>query len=582
MLRRGASLLAAAVVIPIPQGLGASSLPPFQGAPASPAPISAPAPPRHPFMAANDRSNIHDDAYMSDTAAFPGPLGLGGAQVRSASENGECASITFDARGRLVTVCVGLAGPTLQMIDPVTLETIASFPLPPRDPTAGNPFTSFGGGGYYYLDAHDRAVIPTTTRHVVVVGEQGDAFVQERDYDATAVVPQGDQIISALPDWSGRIWLASRNGVVATIDPASGALHALDTHEPIGNSFAVDEGGGVYIVSDSAMYRFTAGIDGAPVVSWRTPYANVGVVKPGQTERGSGTTPTLMGSDLVSITDNADPMDVVVLNRHDGSVLCTVPVFDKGASDTDQSLIATDRSIVVENNYGYSGPAATEQGKSTTPGLERIDVDPAGGGCRVVWRSPETAPSAVAKLSLATGLVYTYTKPPRSDGLDEWDLTAIDFATGRTVFKALGGEGLGFNNNYAPVTLGPDGTAYLGVLGGIVSWRDRNGGCATGTACAAPAASPRTSRCAARGSRGASPRRRGRGSSSGSGSRASQRTPARPAPRRARPGGRRAPRRAAAPRRRPPSGRLPARAAPRAGRPGASPRARSAPAPCRG
>jgi hypothetical protein len=34
------------------------------------------------------------------------------------------------------------------------------------------------------------------------------------------------------------------------------------------------------------------------------------------------------------------------------------------------------------------------------------------------------------------------------------------------------GEGLGFNNNYAPVTIGPDGTAYVGVLGGLVAVRD--------------------------------------------------------------------------------------------------------------
>ncbi|HEU4977894.1 MAG TPA: hypothetical protein VFT42_03265, partial [Solirubrobacteraceae bacterium] len=378
MRRAGLSALASmAVVIPIPQGPNASSLPRFQGSAATPAPVIAPAPPQHPFMAPNDRSNIHDDAYMSDTAAFPGPLGAGGIQAQSAFQGSECASITFDAKGRLVTVCVGLTGPTLELIDPATLATLARFPLPPRDPTAGNPFTSFGGGGYFYLDNEDRAVIPTTTRHVLVVGEQGDGFVQQRDYDATAVVALGDSIISALPDWSGRIWLASKNGVVATIDPASGAVHAIDTGEPIGNSFAVGEDGGVYIVSDAAMYRFVAGPDGTPVVSWRTPYANVGVAKPGQTEKGSGTTPTLMGSDYVSITDNADPMDVVVLNRHTGAVVCTVPVFAKGASDTDQSLIATDTAMIAENNYGYSSPLATENGATTTGGLARVDLDPA-------------------------------------------------------------------------------------------------------------------------------------------------------------------------------------------------------------
>jgi hypothetical protein len=36
----------------------------------------------------------------------------------------------------------------------------------------------------------------------------------------------------------------------------------------------------------------------------------------------------------------------------------------------------------------------------------------------------------------------------------------------------LAGEGLGFNNNYAPVSLGPDGSAYVGVLGGLTRFAD--------------------------------------------------------------------------------------------------------------
>jgi hypothetical protein len=78
----------------------------------------------------------------------------------------------------------------------------------------------------------------------------------------------------------------------------------------------------------------------------------------------------------------------------------------------------------------------------------------------------------VPKLSAANGIVYTYTKDPRPDGQDAWYLTALDFHTGKTLYKRLGGEGLGHNNNYAPVTLGPDGTAYVGVLGGLIGLRD--------------------------------------------------------------------------------------------------------------
>ena len=156
------------------------------------------------------------------------------------------------------------------------------------------------------------------------------------------------------------------------------------------------------------------------------------------------------------------------------ALTCRQPVFEKGAGATDQSLIGTGRSLVVENNYGYSGPAATQGGKTTSPGLERVDLD-AGGGCHSAWRSAERAPSVVPKLSAANGLVYTYPKDPQpqNPGADAWSLTALDFRSGRTIYKRLGGEGLGHNNNYAPVTLGPDGTAYVGVLGGLIALRDR-------------------------------------------------------------------------------------------------------------
>ena len=456
--------------IPIPEGPDASTLPVFIGAPAKPHPISGTTTPQNPFMAPNGRSNLHDDAYMTDSYPQSGPLGHA-VQRTSTFLGRECASTAFDAKGRLVTVCVGLDGPQLQLIDPHTLDTLARFPLPPRIASGGSPFTDFSGGGYFYLDNQDRAVVPTTTGHIWVVGESGNGFALERDYDVTSAVPLGDKIESALPDWSGRIWFVSAKGVVGYVDPGSGTVRSLDTGEPIGNSFATDETGGVYVVTDAALYRFEAGGDGSPQVTWRSTYPNDGTSKPGQTEVGSGTTPTITGP-YVAITDNADPIDIAVFRRSGGGLVCTQPLFQKGQSDTDQSLIAAGSSLVAENNYGYSSPLATENGASTAPGLERVDIASSGSGCRTVWHSDERAPSVVPKVSLAAGLVYTYTKEPRVDGKDAWYFTALDFRSGRTVFKRLAGEGLGFNNNYAPVTLGPDGTAYVGALGGLVALRD--------------------------------------------------------------------------------------------------------------
>ena len=477
MLLAGAAPAAAVPPAPIPEGPQAGSLKVFLGAPATQRPVEAADPPRHPFMAPNSRSNLHVDAYQTDVHQGPGPLGRDMSRVETFLSS-ECASVTFDSRGRIVTVCVGLDGPKLFLMDPATLETLATFPLPPRVPGGGNVFTDFGGGGYFYLDEADRAVIPTTTRHVIVVRQSagGTGFELERDYDVSVAVAPGDKIISALPDWSGRLWFVSQTGVVGIVDRASGAVTALPLRERIENSFAVADDGGVFVVTEKAMYRLDAGASGFPVTTWREVYENSGIAKPGQVGAGSGTTPTLIGRDLVAITDNADPMNVVVYRRvpstDSSRTVCVQPVFEKGASATDNSLIAAGRAIVVENNYGYTGPTSTQDGKTTTPGLERVDLDADGTGCRSVWRSQEVAPTVVPKLSAANGIVYTYTKDPQPDGQDAWYLTALDFRTGATLYKRLGGEGLGHNNNYAPITLGPDGTAYVGVLGGLIGLRD--------------------------------------------------------------------------------------------------------------
>jgi hypothetical protein len=510
-----------APVTPIPTDPGNGGIVPFEGSTATPHPVEGgTVVPPHPFMAPNGRNNIHDDAYMTDTYLFSGPLG-DGAETSSLFFR-ECASVMFDSHGRIVTICVGLDRPVLALLDPHTLQTLAALPLPPRSlQSLENAFSDFSGGGYFFLDHQDRAVLPTADRHVLEVAiTDGPGFAITRDYDLSGQVASGDGIISVLPDWSGRLWFVTRSGQLGTIDRASGAVHSRALGEGISNSFAVDETGGVFIVSDRALYRFDAGTRGEPEVSWRTVYASSGVRKPGQSDAGSGTTPTLMGQGWVAIADNADPMQVVVYRRgkrlrptkakqrkrlralesaqkrralkrkwrRRRRLICSQAVFAPHAGATDQSLIATKRSMIAENNYGYSGINATMNGRVTQRGLARVDVvrkkrKRKGGGvkrkrgrvkrgfrCTTRWTSNERAPSVVPKLSLANGLVYTYTKPERADDLDAWYLTTLDFRSGETVYRRLAGSGFGYNNNYAPVTIGPDGTAYVGVLGGLVAF----------------------------------------------------------------------------------------------------------------
>jgi hypothetical protein len=184
-----------------------------------------------------------------------------------------------------------------------------------------------------------------------------------------------------------------------------------------------------------------------------------------------------MGRRFLSITDNADPMQVVVLRRArrlrrgQRRRVCEQPVFRKGASATENSIIATGRSMIVENNYGYAPPPfATEDGNTTAPGVTRVDIKRHGTGCRQAWTSREISPSTVPKLSLANGLVYLYTKPAGTP--DRWYLTAVDFFSGRTVWRRLMGTGRLFNVHYAGLTISPAGVLYTGVLGGTAALAD--------------------------------------------------------------------------------------------------------------
>src|SRR5438874_10497899 len=109
------AVAAAAGATPIPNDPFAAPVPAFVGAPATPRPTPVPAVPQHPFMAPNGRSNIHDDAYQTDTYVGGGPLGRA-PEVRSTLQDAECGSLTFDSQGRVITICVGVEGPVLTMM----------------------------------------------------------------------------------------------------------------------------------------------------------------------------------------------------------------------------------------------------------------------------------------------------------------------------------------------------------------------------------------------------------------------------------------------------------------------------------
>lgn len=464
-------------------------MPRFVGRRAVARPLVGPAIPQHPFMAPNGMNNMHADASCTDTHAVSGPLGADPVVLTTARGllGGECASVTFDRQGRIVTVCASARRMQLLLLDPRTLRELAHHDLPPRPSTRTlrirTIVTDTSGGAYFYLDHRDRAVLATSAHRIEIVGHDHGGFHLERAYDLAPVVVRadhpGDAVTTTLPDWTGRLWFVTRQGLVGTVDPANGTIAMLQLDgEEIQNSFAVGRDG-VFIVSDHALYAFAADpATAAPRVLWRETYDRGTHRKVGQIDQGSGTTPTLLGDQYVAITDNAEPrLNVLVYRRGAAGagarLVCRQPVFAPGQSATDNSLIGFDRSLVVENNAGYDIFPTMMFGRTGAGGVTRVDLDE-GGGCHVVWQSAEIAPTCVPKLSLGNGLLYLYTKAPHAPWwTDAYYLTAVDFQTGDTIYKILTGTGLGYDNHWAPITLGPDGTAYVGTLRGLLAVRDR-------------------------------------------------------------------------------------------------------------
>lgn len=473
----------------------------FIGAPAEPKPLSMKIA-AHPYMAAQGMNSMHADAKSSDVHPGVAPLGINPRVLSrrgTKMPGGQCATLTFDSDGKLVALCAAMTGFRIYLMEPRTLDLLALIKLPMRPSTWEALFArdkqkimDDSSGAYFYLDNEDRVVMADSSQTVRRIGHRQDAsgnweFYDDGAWDLSDTVPHDcvsptnrspegecDPITGVMPDFDGLIWWVTRHGRVGILNTNNDNLEWIQLDgEEIQNGFSVAEDG-VFIVSDHAMYRFEAADNGSPVIGWREAYDRGTSRKVGTINQGSGTTPTLLGDDYVTIADNADGrMNLIVYKRAQNvegeRQVCSVPIFDEGHSVTDNSMIGINRSIILENNAGYTHARGQHDWSNAGGGITRIDIREDDSGCDTIWESEERSTSTVPKLSLGNGLAYFYTFMPQDDGENAWYFTALDFETGETRFKILTGAGRDYDNNWAPITLAPDGTAYVGTSKGIVA-----------------------------------------------------------------------------------------------------------------
>lgn len=468
---------------PIPDGVGIRLVPRFLGGPAD----SRPLPPKnvvpHPLL--SPVSSIHSDSYNSDVDDFPAPLGI--RPVVRTRFIGMCPIIMFDGLGTLVAVSFdsSVIGMGVTAMNPDTLEVIDRYAIPID---FGKLLTGCPGprgicvnGAYFHLDAQGKAIVGTQDNLFLELelspqAEGPRRWTVIRSIDLQPYLSDSDVLIDTQYDWDGHIWFVSCEGVVGYIDAVDQSVHTTQlVGEFIENGVAIAEDG-VYILTSAALYRFEIHETTLePTYSYCIPYDAGTVPKPGTFALGSGATPTLLGDDLITFTDNADDRVHLLVYRRGKDVtgdrlVGSVPLFEWGGSAVDVSMIGYGDSIIVENIYGAGGFMSDY--RDLRPGLTRVDVREDRSGCDIVWTS-DVRSTTVPKLSTQTGLIYTYTQlVDWPEPVDAWYFTAIDFQTGQVVYQVLAGTGFFKTNAFGGLAIGPNGTVYQGVLGGIISFRD--------------------------------------------------------------------------------------------------------------
>lgn len=411
---------------------------------------------QNPYLGINSLATMHGDAQSSDATPFAGPgdPGVGGSwKVTFTNHWAACPTILAGQDGyiqALMTQFLGsdakLRKPKLAIIEPASGAQLGAIEIPTG---------ALLGGVYAYLDADSNLVMVDGTNALTWISHSQDGmkvWVSRRIdlTDAMKLEPK-DHVVGIVPDWHGRIWVASERGVVGLIDPKRNVvrLTKLQQYSPaerIDNSISACPQG-VSIITSHGIYMLGADASTSkPRIIWSHSYDRGTKQKPGQLSHGSGATATFFGpngSDYVMLSDNGDRQEKLIVYRSaDGSAVGEGPLFTPGASGTENSMIGVQNSIVGACTFGYpyaqypdTKPAYRAQ---VAPGMERWDVNDDASGITLKWRNNGIYSAAVPRLSTADNLIYTCERPRGPAGVLTGPVVyacAIDMDSGRVVHR---------------------------------------------------------------------------------------------------------------------------------------------------
>ncbi len=563
--RRGCVVVAVlcVAVLSAPVGAGARAASRAGEGPAGcDSPEAAHEPPCNPALPDAPWATTHRSSYAQGSSVLPGPGATGSVPTRHAPLPGVPISLQFSEpyEDGGIAVWGSLVNTTdtraVVKLDHETGDVIDLYLPAEREAEPPEPTTGGLTGAYNMLDADGNFIVGRQRSLEVYADEvAGDRFspialVERFELPEDAFCRATDRIAGATMTYDGMVAFVTEQGNVGVvprqpdrmIDSAvvTASLNGDRCADPnvedaalesVSNNLAVDEDGGLYVVSSEQMYKLTWDADAGTLEStWSAPYETGGEASSIRLGAGSGSTPSLMGTSpdddrFVVITDAQDLMHVVLFWRDevpdgwepirpgaDPRIACEYPVTfgDENATTSlsEQSVLVRGYASVIVNNAladesRFAGlppqlanaQAALEGGNpdEAPRGFERIDWNPDTQTCESVWANDEVSvPNGVPTMSQDTGLVYGI---GQRDGV--WGVEALDFDSGESVRfieaanepcteESLAGvdpsqraaldvilERLPNsceNSVYAATEVGPDSSIYTGTFLGISSY----------------------------------------------------------------------------------------------------------------
>ncbi len=470
--------------------------------------------PQNPGLGPNNWSSPHQDSYCSESVGLTGPTSGNLKLILKKNPYGYTPIMVCNKNDQMIGMSVSTkTGIFHVIVFDSDCNILAATPV--NNFNLHNLKSLSFSGGYFYQDQNENTIanyfdnriasLPTSN-----VENKGEIYKLNPNWISCNIVElvtgssKNNRLYSTMPVWdesspnlywcllSGNydidkkeLFSSAYMAVVQIIPDGNGGAETtlMDFYELTdqwnNNTFAVDEDGAYFVtngVDSSGVsnqgYCWALGYNTSTqkiCLRWSTPYENSGLLKTGQENIGSGTTPTLLSSGgssrCVAITDNAYPqMNVVVYDRSNGRLLRQTPVFPSMRGCDEASLIGIANRLVVENNFGHTVTRKESQLVANEPGLAMLTITDDNSECRdqatvttseILWEDDRNSFFAMSMLARKSGIIFAHTAD-WSDDISATEggmyyISAIDSWDGRVIWRIPLGRGYEFCHDYGGI-----------------------------------------------------------------------------------------------------------------------------------